>query len=313
MANELMSYAQQQVASPGFTTQPYDIAGLSVANLVNRVKKLKEIKQEIMEEGVHYGVIPGSQKPFLWKAGAELLACAFRLTPVTDSNVVLDDPEMERIISVPIWVPDPANPGKNRKTFEDKKTRGYYEVISTCIVYAPDGSTLAKASGTCNNAESKFNNQPYYDAKNSVLKRAEKRAMNSAILIATGGSGLFLEEDDDGDMKPSSQQNAGSYSNNAQMSTWPSDSMCKLLFAKGKDVGADVEVVKWLIQYFRAQGKAKALNHFQAIADGRPAAAKVWAFAAEKYEKNLAKPEAPPPEHPAESAVPPPPADNNDF
>ena len=32
--------------------------------------------------------------------------------------------------------------------------------------------------------------------KNSIMKRAEKRAMVGAILIATGGSGMFLEDED---------------------------------------------------------------------------------------------------------------------
>ena len=282
MANQLNTLDQQmQVNTPSV-----DIGGLSVQEVLNRMAKLEDVKNQVMKLGVHYGVIPGTQKPCLWKTGAETLACVFRLSPIIKSDVVLDDPSDQRTLMVPQWVRDPAS-GKDVKTHVEKLVTGYYEVIATCTIRAMDGTILAVASGTCNNAESKFNNQPYYDAKNAVLKRAEKRAMVSAILMATGGSGMFLEEEDD---NPGQGQQGGSYGGSQPQGkpAWPSDAQRKLLFVKGKQAGVDVSAVEWMLHYFQAQfvkgGKAReeAQTAFKMLADEKPGAANLWSWAVEK-------------------------------
>jgi hypothetical protein len=43
----------------------------------------------------HFGTIPGTPKPSLWKAGAEVLCMTFRLAPLLDSRVIVDEPESE--------------------------------------------------------------------------------------------------------------------------------------------------------------------------------------------------------------------------
>jgi len=44
-------------------------------------ERIKRIKQELMEEGAHYGIIPGTQKPTLLKPGAEVLCSIYSLRP----------------------------------------------------------------------------------------------------------------------------------------------------------------------------------------------------------------------------------------
>jgi hypothetical protein len=50
-------------------------------DLVSQARKVLEIKEKVMKEGVHYGIIPGCKKPSLLKPGAEKLCAAFRLEP----------------------------------------------------------------------------------------------------------------------------------------------------------------------------------------------------------------------------------------
>ena len=52
---------------------------LSIGEVKSRVNTIQHILLEVMKEGVHYGVIPGTQKPSLFKAGAEKIMVAFRL------------------------------------------------------------------------------------------------------------------------------------------------------------------------------------------------------------------------------------------
>ena len=49
----------------------------------------------VMKEGTHYGTIPGTPKASLWKAGTEVLCMTFRLAPLLESHVTVDDPEAE--------------------------------------------------------------------------------------------------------------------------------------------------------------------------------------------------------------------------
>ena len=59
----------------------------SGAELVARVQRTREVMRDLMEENVHYGRVPGTQKPSLWKPGAELLLMTFHIGPqvhVTD-------------------------------------------------------------------------------------------------------------------------------------------------------------------------------------------------------------------------------------
>lgn len=57
---------------------------LSGAALVARVQRVREVMRDLMEENVHYGRVPGTQKPSLWKPGAELLLMTFQIGPRLD-------------------------------------------------------------------------------------------------------------------------------------------------------------------------------------------------------------------------------------
>jgi hypothetical protein len=63
------------------STAVIDRGVLSGAELVARVQRVREVMRDLMQEGVHYGRVPGTQKPSLWKPGAELLLLTFRIGP----------------------------------------------------------------------------------------------------------------------------------------------------------------------------------------------------------------------------------------
>src|SRR5437899_8450992 len=54
---------------------------LGMEELVARVRRVREVMKNLMEENVHFGRVPGTQKPSLWKPGAELLLMTFRVGP----------------------------------------------------------------------------------------------------------------------------------------------------------------------------------------------------------------------------------------
>ena len=156
----------------------------SPAEIRKRASILHEIMRGVMKEGTHYGTVPGTPKPSLWKAGAELLCMTFRLAPLLASRVTSDDPEGE-------W----AYTGTKRDgTGVSGTCIGFFEVESVCTIHAVTGEVLSRCSARCNNREAKYRCLPLYEIRNTILKMSEKRAFVSAVLMATGASDIFTQD-----------------------------------------------------------------------------------------------------------------------
>src|SRR5271169_3542726 len=57
------------------------VAPLSAEQMREQVNAIQRLMEAVMKEGEHYGRIPGSRKPSLWKPGAEKLCVAFHIEP----------------------------------------------------------------------------------------------------------------------------------------------------------------------------------------------------------------------------------------
>jgi hypothetical protein len=162
---------------------------LAAEDLVARTKKILEIKEKVMRENVHYGVIPGCRKPSLWKPGAEFLCQGFRLAP---EFVTTSGQDYNHTIKWEKWDYD------QREKVEGL-TKGFFEYDTQCtLVHIPTGEVWTKAvSGSCNNFEAKYRSLNPYDVKNTLEKMAEKRALVAAVLIGVGASDIFTQDLED--------------------------------------------------------------------------------------------------------------------
>jgi hypothetical protein len=226
---------------------------LTADDLVQQTQKILKIKEKAMKEGVHYGIIPGTKKPSLWKPGAERLCKAFRLEPQFETTS-RDDPN--RTINWRKWSYD------ERKEIEGA-TMGYLEYDSRCtLVHIPTGEVWAKnVSASCNNFESKYKSLNPYDVKNTVEKMSEKRALVAAILIGTAASDIFTQDledlpqlldvdDETPDVKPQNNHKNKSNNNNVQMATERQVNYIKKLIQK-KDITEKVFFEEWE-DYFKS-------------------------------------------------------------
>ena len=156
-----------------------------------------------MKSEIDYGIIPGTQKPTLYLAGAQKLEKLFFLTSKTNlvEKVIKDDYSFIKY------------------SYRTSAYRGQ-TLVATC-------------EGTCNSKEKKyrwetvFDNQAtdeqkkagklltrtsrggksysvyiiekreFYDIENTIMKMAQKRAYVGAILIATNSSGRFTQDIED--------------------------------------------------------------------------------------------------------------------
>src|SRR5947199_9182159 len=79
MSKDLQVITQRELTAR--IDQPLELA---VEDVLQQVKKIETIMCEVMVQDVHYGVIPGTEKPTLLKSGAEKLALTFRLRPSSE-------------------------------------------------------------------------------------------------------------------------------------------------------------------------------------------------------------------------------------
>lgn len=170
-------------------------------SMKQKLNLTREFFKEVMQEGVDYGIIPGTDKPALYKAGAEGLCEFYNLAPTIASKV--ED--------------------KNHDT-------GYYAVdVTIRLIHRGTGSIIAEGVGHANTYESRYRwrwvsekdipkgmskddlvskerngqygkfvqfrieNDDMHSIWNTVLKMSKKRALVDAVLSATRSSGIFAQ------------------------------------------------------------------------------------------------------------------------
>lgn len=166
---------------------PSAMPPFSVSDIRKRTHAIQEVMKGVMKEGTHFGTIPGTPKPSLWKAGAEVLCMTFRLAPMLESHVTKDDPEAE-------WSYTGTKRDGNMVT---GTCVGFFEVEAVCAIQGTSGEILSRCSARCNNREAKYRGLSIFDIRNTIQKMAEKRAFVSAVLMATGASDIFTQDIED--------------------------------------------------------------------------------------------------------------------
>ena len=174
----------------------------SIPKLKRMNRMLDAVYRTVMQKGTDYDSLPGSSKPILLKAGAELLARHFGL--VADTKIVNSVEKIDQEIP-------------------------YFEYTAECRLYNPKGEFVGNGAGCCNTAESQYSHiwvplegipenvknpedlqtrevegaKQYkvplsrgeaFSLANTVMKKASKRAFVDAILKVTSGSRLFTQD-----------------------------------------------------------------------------------------------------------------------
>lgn len=196
----------------------------SPKEVMAQVQMIQSLMREGMKEGEHYGTIPGTQKPTLYKAGAEKLGLMFRLAP----KFVVEEKDLgnghkEFIVRTSLYH---INSGKfygegvgSCSTMEAKYRYRSGDGASTGVVVPKNywdlkragkfkeaqevlggpGYKTAKIDGTWFIVEKieRQENPDIADSYNTVLKIAKKRSLVDAHLTATAASDIFTQDLDE--------------------------------------------------------------------------------------------------------------------
>ena len=226
LERETMSTAIQKAVDEPVAlakAQPSEL-GIPIDQLVARVHKVREVQARVMQEGRHYGNVPGTDKPALLKPGAELLGLTFQLDPQFSSAERWDGEHLETVITCTLYhAPTGARLGSgigSCSTREKKYAwRNGERVCPQCgkpaIIRGKEeyggGWVCFKKKDGCN---AKFKagdkaiegqqigrvpNPDLADQYNTVRKMACKRAHVAAILFVTCASEIFTQDVEEGE------------------------------------------------------------------------------------------------------------------
>jgi hypothetical protein len=72
----------------------HELVPQSAVQVKAQIKAIQEVLHGVMIKDVHYGIIPGTQKPTLYKAGAEILLSTFRIAVDPEIEDLSNDDEI---------------------------------------------------------------------------------------------------------------------------------------------------------------------------------------------------------------------------
>ena len=201
--------------------QSVDMEPLSAKIILERMAIVQATTKTAMQDKVHYGKVPGTDKPVLLKPGAEILCTQFMLSPEITTNVISLQGEHREYVSVCTLRHSPSGrtlaklsgsastmekkyryrikklicPQCSQPTvFKDKKVEGRY------YCWAKEGGCGANYQDDpriTDQPTGREDNPSLADVWNTVRKMAEKRALVAAVLVGTGCSSIFTQDLED--------------------------------------------------------------------------------------------------------------------
>ncbi len=196
---------------------------LAPEQVISQVQTIQHVMHEVMANGVHYGVIPGTDKPSLLKPGAEKLMLTFRLRPEFRRERERDGQHLTvysyctlvHILTGQVFAREVAGSCSTRESRYAYRTgericpacgspaiiKGKEEYGGGWVCFKKKNGCGAKFSDGTAEIESqkvgRVANPDLADQENTVLKMSDKRALIAATLIATAASDIFTQDLED--------------------------------------------------------------------------------------------------------------------
>lgn len=174
----------------------YGSRSLTAADVRAQVNLIQDVMKEVMQEGVHYGKIPGTNGKSLWKAGAEKLMSTFRLAGDTEVEDLSRDSEIHYRVKVRLTSSSGAfiGAGIGECSSQEEKYAWRATVSPKEFEATPENRRRIKYK---RDGEAKQVRTNPADVANTILKMAKKRAQVDAVITATAASDIFTQDIED--------------------------------------------------------------------------------------------------------------------
>lgn len=175
----------------------YGSRSLTAADVRAQVNLVKDVMIEVMREGTHYGVIPGTKTPSLYKPGAEKLMATFRLAADPEVEDLGRDGEAHYRVKVNIRSSsgDFLGAGIGECSSQEDKYAWRAAVCDEEFDATPENRRRTKFAKWQGKIEKKkqIRTNPA-DVSNTILKMAKKRGLIDAVLTITAASDIFTQD-----------------------------------------------------------------------------------------------------------------------
>jgi len=203
-----------EIATVEGTTQ---LVPMSMARMKEEVILIDELMKDVMVKDEHWGIIPGVEKPSLYKPGAEKLDKIFHLRPkytilecTVNSELVYYRIMCELINYLNGLVVGECIASANSReekwrytniTTNEPVPKNYWssrekgDTATMKEIMGEDG--VPKKKGNSWFIARRMENMNAYDKDNTICKMAQKRAMVGATLTACAASDIFTQDVED--------------------------------------------------------------------------------------------------------------------
>lgn len=175
---------------------------MAVAEILSHVTRVQEVMRAVMKPDVHYGIIPGTDKPTLLKPGAELLCMTFRIGPTYHVEDLSTD-LVVRYRSTCIGTHQTTGVVMGTGMGEASSGEGKYKWVKA---YREEWDATPENLRRIKYGWDKKKREKYEvmqvrtdpaDLANTILKMANKRAYLAMVLSVTAASDCFSQDLDD--------------------------------------------------------------------------------------------------------------------
>jgi len=181
---------------------------LTAADMRAQVNLVQEVMKAVMQgpskdnpAGVHYGVIPGTKKPSLYKAGAEVLCATFRIADKYEiEDLTVDGMARFRVRCIGIHQTTGVvlGEGMGECSSHEEKYKWRGAICQEEFDGVPENARRIKFSKYQGTVEKKQQvRTESADQANTILKMACKRAKIAMTLNVTAASDIFTQDIED--------------------------------------------------------------------------------------------------------------------
>lgn len=180
---------------------------LTAVEVRTRVNLIQEVMRSVMKTDTHFGKIPGTDKPTLYKAGAEVLLTTFRIGMKIDVEDMSDGDSIRyrvKVTGIHQTTNDFVGEGVGECSTNEEKYKWRTAVCEEEFDDTQENRRRIKYGKKWNNNIRSYDvfkikqirTEPA-DLANTVLKMAKKRAMIDFTLTALGASDIFTQDIED--------------------------------------------------------------------------------------------------------------------
>lgn len=252
---------------------------LTALDIQAQVNTIQHVMKQVMKPDVHYGIIPGTKTPSLFKPGAEKIMATFRLSAdpevsdMSDADQIRYQVKVRLVSSGGVFVG--AGIGECSSNEEKYKWRRAIcdEEFEECSPDRRREKWTKSWKNSPNYKQKQIRTEPA-DLANTILKMAKKRALIDAVLTVTAASDCFTQDIEDLPEEYINQEPPQSRQQDPVVTVGQSDIDSLINAANAAGVDAAYICTKAQIQSIDQLPLARfaaAMGHLQKLAQGKQA------------------------------------------